>query len=442
MSARTRQKTIAREVSISGVGLHTGREVTMRFQPAPPNTGVRFVRVDLDEPVEIIADITNTVDMEGSIRRTILEKEKVRISTVEHVLATLAGLGIDNLRVELDAEEPAEPDGSALPYVRLLKDAGIEEQEADRFYLRIDRPIALQENGIELVVLPHDGLRVSFTIQYDNPVIGTQHVNFDIDEESFKKEIVPARTFALQNEVDRLRQMGLIKGGSYANAIVVNNGKVESDEELRFADEFVRHKVLDLLGDLFLVGLPMKCHILAHKAGHAANVKLARLLRRYAEEKHGPTLKLRHEVLSASNVDINFIMKIMPHRYPFLLVDRIIELTETRVVGIKNVTINEPFFTGHFPGHPIMPAVLIIEAMAQTGGILLLSSVDNPDGKLVYFMGIDDAKFRKPVLPGDTLRFELELLKLKTRACKMRGRAYVGDDLVAGADLLSMIVDR
>jgi UDP-3-O-[3-hydroxymyristoyl] N-acetylglucosamine deacetylase/3-hydroxyacyl-[acyl-carrier-protein] dehydratase len=283
---------------------------------------------------------------------------------------------------------------------------------------------------------------VSFTIQYENRLIGTQHVTVEVDEETFPREIAPARTFSLQSEVDRLREMGLIKGGSHANAIVVHDEKVVSDENLRFADEFVRHKILDLLGDLFLVGLPVRCHILAHKAGHSANVKLARLLRRYAEEKHGPTLKLRHEVLGASNVDINFIMRIMPHRYPFLLVDRIIELTETRVVGIKNVTINEPFFIGHFPGHPIMPGVLIIEAMGQTGGILLLSSVENPEGKLVYFMGIDNAKFRKPVIPGDTLRFELELLKLKARACKMRGRAFVGEDLVAEAELLSMIMDR
>jgi UDP-3-O-[3-hydroxymyristoyl] N-acetylglucosamine deacetylase/3-hydroxyacyl-[acyl-carrier-protein] dehydratase len=442
MNSRSRQKTIARGVSISGVGLHTGKPVTMTFHPASPNSGVRFVRVDLDQPVEIVADITNTVDMEGSMRRTILKSGNVRISTVEHVLAALAGLGIDNVRIEMDAEEPAEPDGSALPYVRLLQEAGVREQEADRFFLRLDRPIALRENGIELVALPHDGLQVSFTIQYENPLIGTQHVTVEVDEETFGREIAPARTFSLQSEVDRLREMGLIKGGSHANAIVVHDEKVVSDENLRFADEFVRHKVLDLLGDLFLVGLPVRCHILAHKAGHTANVKLARLLRRYAEEKHGPTLKLRHEVLGASNVDINFIMRIMPHRYPFLLVDRIIELTETRVVGIKNVTINEPFFIGHFPGHPIMPGVLIIEAMGQTGGILLLSSVENPEGKLVYFMGIDNAKFRKPVIPGDTLRFELELLKLKARACKMRGRAFVGEDLVAEADLLSMIMDR
>ncbi|MFH1276980.1 MAG: bifunctional UDP-3-O-[3-hydroxymyristoyl] N-acetylglucosamine deacetylase/3-hydroxyacyl-ACP dehydratase [Candidatus Eisenbacteria bacterium] len=442
MSTRVRQRTIARPVPMSGVGLHTGKKVNMTFRPAPVNTGVRFVRTDFDKPVEIVADITYAADMVGSVRRTILENGDVRINTVEHVLATLAGLGIDNLYIDMDSEEPAEPDGSALPYVKLLTEAGIEPQDAERFYLRIDRPVALQENGIELIALPHDGLRISFTIQYDNPLIGTQHVDLDIDEESFVREIAPARTFALQTEVDRLREMGLIKGGSYANAIVVEKEKVASEESLRFHDEFVRHKVLDLLGDLFLVGLPIKGHILAHKAGHSANVKLAHLLRSYADEKHGPTLKLRHETLSASNVDINFIMKIMPHRYPFLLVDRIIELTEKRVVGIKNVTINEPFFIGHFPGHPIMPAVLIIEAMAQTGGILLLSSVDNPEGKLVYFMGIDGAKFRKPVLPGDTLRFELELLRLKTRTCKMRGRAYVGDDLVAGADLLSMIVDR
>jgi UDP-3-O-[3-hydroxymyristoyl] N-acetylglucosamine deacetylase/3-hydroxyacyl-[acyl-carrier-protein] dehydratase len=267
---------------------------------------------------------------------------------------------------------------------------------------------------------------VSFTIQYKNPLIGTQHASIEIDEETFAREIAPARTFALQNEVDSLREMGLIKGGSYDNAIVVEEKKVESKHPLRFSDEFVRHKILDLLGDIFLVGMPLKAHIMAHKSGHSANVKLARLLRKYAEEKHGPTLKLRHEALGALNVDIRCIMNIMPHRYPFLLVDRILELTEKRVVGIKNVTINEPFFVGHFPGHRI----------------LLLSSVDNPQAKLVYFMGIDNAKFRKPVTPGDTLRFELELVKLRTRTCKMKGQAFVGDNLVASADLLSMIVDR
>jgi len=442
MRGKVCQRTIGREASISGVGLHTGKKVNMTFRPAPANTGVRFIRVDLEKPVEIIADINNAAEMEGSSRRTILNNGEVQVCTVEHVLAAVAGLGIDNLYIELDSEEPAEPDGSALPYLALLSGAGIEEQDTERTYLRIDRPIALQENGIELVALPHDGFRISFTIQYDNPLIGTQHVNFEIDEKTFGNEIAPARTFALQEEVDKLREMGLIKGGSYSNALVVEEKKVASEEKLRFDDEFARHKVLDLMGDLFLTGIPIKGHIMAHKAGHSANVKLARMLRAYAEEKHGPTLKLRHEPFAASNVDINFIMKIMPHRYPFLLVDRIIELSEKRVVGIKNVTINEPFFIGHFPGHPIMPAVLIIEAMAQTGGILLLSSVDNPEGKLVYFMGIDNAKFRKPVIPGDTLRFELELIRLKTRTCKMRGRAYVGEDLVAGADLLSMIVDR
>lgn len=442
MGRRVRQRTIIREVSIQGVGLHTGEDVTITFRPAPVNTGVRFIRKGGEKPVEIVADITTTVDSEGSVRRTVLEKNGTRISTVEHVLAAVTGMGIDNLYIELDAEEPPEPDGSALPYVKLLQEAGVEEQDAERFYFRVNRPIALQENGIELVVLPYDGFRVSFTIQFDSPLIGTQHATFHLEDGSFVDEIAPARTFALQEEVDRLREMGLIKGGGYNNAIVVERDKVQSDEKLRFSDEFVRHKILDLIGDLFLVGMPIKGHVMAFKSGHSANVKLARLLRENAEEKHGPTLKLRHETLRASNIDINFIMKIMPHRYPFLLVDRITELTENRVVGIKNVTFNEPFFMGHFPGHPIMPAVLIVEAMAQTGGILLLSSVDNPEGKLVYFMGIDNAKFRKPVLPGDTLRFELELVKLKTRTCKMRGHAYVGDALVASADLLSMIVNR
>ncbi len=436
------QKTIGGEVRFSGIGLHTGKPVNMVFRPAPPNSGVRFRRVDLDDPVEIIADIGNAPDLAGSIRRTILGRGNTEVTTVEHVLATLVGLGIDNLTIDIDSEEPAEPDGSALPYVELLESAGVEEQSAPRTYLEISRPVSFEENGIELVALPYDGFRISYTLQYDNPVIGTQHRMFDISRDTFRNEIAPARTFALSSEVDRLRAMDLIKGGSYANAIVVDGDRVKSDNPLRFPDEFVRHKILDLLGDLFLVGMPIKGHILAQKSGHSTNVKLARKLRAFAEKEYGPTLKLRHKKPMETKFDINDIMKIMPHRHPFLLVDRITELKEKSVVGIKNVTINEPFFTGHFPGHPIMPAVLIIEAMAQTGGILLLSSVANASEKLVYFMGINNAKFRKPVLPGDTLRFELELLKLRTRICKMRGRAFVGDDLVAEADLLSSIVDR
>ncbi|NNE10426.1 MAG: UDP-3-O-[3-hydroxymyristoyl] N-acetylglucosamine deacetylase [Gemmatimonadetes bacterium] len=437
---RENQRTIESEVTFSGVGLHTGVPVDMRFRPAPANTGIKFHRTDLD--VEIVADIANAPDLAGSIRRTILGSGESRVSTVEHVLAAAVGLGIDNMIIDLNAEEPAEPDGSALPYVELLRTAGLVEQSEKRFFLEIRKPISLQENGIELIALPHDGFRISYTLQYDDPAIGTQHMVIDVDEDTFIDQIAPARTFALGSEVAALKEMGLIKGGSYDNAIVVTEGLTKSNEPLRFDDEFVRHKILDLIGDLFLTGLPIKGHIIAHKSGHSTNVKLARLLRSYAETKYGPTMKLRHETPMQTQFDIHEIMKILPHRYPFLLVDRIIDLGPKHVTGIKNVTMNEPFFTGHFPGHPIMPAVLIIEAMAQAGGILLLNSGGNPAEKLVYFMGIDNAKFRKPVLPGDTLRFELKLIRLKTRICKMRGEAYVGDDLVAEADLLSTIVDR
>ena len=437
---RENQRTIESEVTFSGVGLHTGGAVDMCFRPAPPNTGIKFHRTDLG--VEIVADIANAPDLEGSIRRTILGSGEERVSTVEHVLAAAVGLGIDNMVIDLNAEEPAEPDGSALPYVELLRTAGLVEQSEKRFFLEIRKPISLQENGIELIALPHDGFRISYTLQYDDPAIGTQHMVIDVDEETFIDQIAPARTFALGSEVAALKEMGLIKGGSYDNAIVVTEGTTKSNEPLRFDNEFVRHKILDLVGDLFLTGLPIKGHIIAHKSGHSTNVKLARLLRSYAETKYGPTLKLRHETPMQTQFDIHEIMKILPHRYPFLLLDKIIDLGPKHVTGIKNVTMNEPFFMGHFPGHPIMPAVLILEAMAQAGGILLLNSGGNPAEKLVYFMGINNAKFRKPVLPGDTLRFELKLIRLKTRICKMRGEAYVGDDLVAEADLLSTIVDR
>jgi UDP-3-O-[3-hydroxymyristoyl] N-acetylglucosamine deacetylase/3-hydroxyacyl-[acyl-carrier-protein] dehydratase len=309
------------------------------------------------------------------------------------------------------------------------------------------------------VGLPHDGLRITFTIEYDDAYLGTQHATYDIDQEVFVKEIAPARTFVLQRDVDALRARGMILGGSLQNAVVVQPKGILNQEPLRFDNEFVRHKILDFIGDLYLLGRPALGHFVSIKSGHATNVRFVQRLA--ASEKGGPAAKgvtaprietaerAAVEAKSKGNgsggpiqLDIAAIMKIMPHRYPFLLIDRILSLEENRVIGIKNVTINEPFFVGHFPGHPIMPAVLIIEAMAQCGGVLLLNSSYQPEEKLVYFIGIDRAKFRKPVRPGDQLRFELTLLRLKSRICKMEGKAYVDGDLVAEAELLSSIVDR
>ena len=437
------QRTLARPVSYQGVGLHTGAPCRVEFRPAPPGSGLKFVRLDLPGQPEIPVNPRHARADMDQMRRTILKNGQAEVHTVEHILAAAAGLGIDNLVIALDAQEPPEPpDGSASPYVRLFQEAGLVDQPAPRRYFRVTEPVRHEENGVILVALPHDGLRVTFTIEYANAWRGTQYASYDIDPEVFVREIAPARTFVLERDVEQLRSKGMIQGGTLQNAVVVRPNGILNEEPLRFEDEFVRHKILDFLGDLTLLGRPARGHFLSIKSGHASNVRFVQRLA--AAEEPGALLGRESENGSGGPVqlDINAIQRIMPHRYPLLLVDRILSLEPRRVVGIKNVTINEPFFAGHFPGHPIMPAVLIIEAMAQCGGVLLLNSVDRPKERLVYFMGIDNAKFRKPVRPGDQLRFELTLLRLKSRICKMEGKAYVDGDLVAEAELLSSIVDR
>lgn len=437
------QRTLSRTIAFDGIGLHTGATCHVEFRPAPAGSGIRFVRTDLPgQPSIPVAPRYARVDAD-QMRRTILKNGEAEVHTVEHILAAASGLGIDNLTIALDAQEPPEPpDGSASPYVRLFQEAGITDQAAPRRYFRVSEPIRHEENGVILVALPHEGLRVTFTIEYANAWRGTQYASYDIDPDVFIKEIAPARTFVLERDVEKLREKGMILGGTLQNAVVVQPTGILNQEPLRFDDEFVRHKILDFLGDLYLLGRPAQGHFLSVKSGHASNVRFVQRLA--AAEEPGNLLNpgSRNGDSGPIQLDINAIQRIMPHRYPLLLVDRILSLESHRVVGIKNVTINEPFFAGHFPGHPIMPAVLIIEAMAQCGGVLLLNTVDRPKDKLVYFMGINDAKFRKPVRPGDQLRFELTLLRLKSRICKMEGKAYVDGDLVAEAELLSSIVDR
>lgn len=436
-----RQRTIAGEVGFSGIGLHSGNPVKVRFKPAPVNSGIRFVRTDLVGRPELKADVGFTSSDRLS-RRTVIKSGEISVSTVEHVLAAVYGLGIDNLIIEIDGAELPEPDGSSLPFVELIKKAGIVEQDEGKRFFVVDSPVSVSSNGAQLIALPHPGFRISFTISFNHPLIGAQHASYEIDEGVFEKEIAPARTFALLKEIETLRSQGLAKGGTLSNSIVVGEDRILNPEPLRFSDEFVRHKILDLVGDLSLVGSPIKGHILALKSGHTLNIELVRKLKQIGEPETKSIIG-RHVRDVPSSLSIQDIEEIMPHRYPFLLVDRIVELEKgKRVVGIKNVTINEPFFVGHFPGHPIMPAVLIIEAMAQVGGVLLLSMVDQPKSKLVYFMAIDKAKFRKPVFPGDQIRFELEMLKLKLNTCKMKGLAFVEGNLVAEAELLSIVMDR
>lgn len=432
------QRTIKESFTFEGIGLHTGSKVRTTFIPAPPDSGIVFRRVDLETPVDI--PVSADFISESEIKRnTTITNDGALIHTVEHLLAVISGLQIDNLVIEIDADEPPEPkDGSCALFVDAFQRIGYVNQGVPARYFKVTSPMNYAENGVELVALPYDGFKVSFTIEYDNEHIGAQYASFDLSPEVFIEEIAPARTFALMSDVEMLRSEGLIKGGSLDNAIVVNADGIVNEQPLRFPNEFVRHKILDVLGDLTLVGAPIEGHIIAFRSGHRYNLKFVQMLSR----------ELRARAKTAAGVkkgswDINMIQNIMPHRYPFLLVDRILELEDKRrVVGLKNVTVNEPFFIGHFPGHPIMPAVLIIEAMAQTGGILLLSSVDKPTNYLVYFIGIDKAKFRKPVMPGDQIRFELEMISLRRRFCRMRGVAYVDDQIVAEAELTSSIVKR
>lgn len=460
------QRTIAKSVSLKGKGLHTGTDCTMTFKPAHEDYGVRFVRADLGGKPEIPAIAENVVDVS---RGTTIGIGDAKVHTIEHVLAAIVGLQIDNIIVEIDGIEPPVGDGSSLPYVDALQNAGFEQQKAPKDYLIIDQTIMhhVDDKGIDIVALPLDDYRITVMVDYQNPALGSQHTGmFDLEKE-FVKDFAPARTFCFLSEVEALADQGLIKGGHLDNAVVIVDHKLSKSEvnelkekigikediaigdngilnnkELRFKNEPVRHKLLDLMGDLALIGAPIKAQILAARPGHEANVEFARQIRKLYQQKK---LVKKFQFVKKEGVvfDINAIERILPHRYPFLLVDKIIELEiDKRAVGVKSVTFNEPFFPGHFPGNPIMPGVLILEAMAQTGGVFMLNSLPNPEEKLVYFMQINNAKFRKPVLPGDQLYMELELVTKKSKVVTMKGKSYVNDVLVAEADFMAGIVDR
>ena len=410
--------------------MHTGARVRLQIAPAPVDHGVVFRRTDLADSALVSATAKYVVNTD---RGTTLGRGDVRVHTVEHLLAALAASGIDNADVSLDGPEVPIGDGSALPFIALLAQAGTEEQSERARVIRIDAPVQVQEGSASYVIAPADEMRVSATIEWEHPLIGRQFGSFPITSDVFARELAPARTFCLEAEVAGLRARGLALGGSEENAVVLSDTGIRSGGELRFPDEFVRHKVLDLVGDLALMGARLQGHVTAVRPGHRGNVALARAILAQAKQSSA----------SQPVLNIEQILQYLPHRYPFLLVDRIIEFEERkRIVGLKNVTINEPFFVGHFPGRPVMPGVLIVEAMAQVGGLLMMEQMDSVEDKIVYFMSVDKVKWRRPVVPGDQIRFELEVLQIRGTTCRMRGVGLVDGSVVAEAEMMARVVDR
>jgi UDP-3-O-[3-hydroxymyristoyl] N-acetylglucosamine deacetylase/3-hydroxyacyl-[acyl-carrier-protein] dehydratase len=431
------QRTIAEEVSFSGIGLHTGTLTTMTFRPAPPDSGVTFYRADLPEKPAIQADIDHVVDVS---RGTTIGLNGAKVHTIEHVLAAIYGLDIDNIAIELDGPEIPNGDGSARPFMQVLKKAGLIEQNAERRYVRVTDPVYYRHDDVTLSILPADELRMSVTIAYDHVAIGTQYASFTITPETFEKELAPARTFCFLREVKTLQEQGLIKGGSLQSAVVIGDESILNDH-LRFPDEFVRHKMLDLLGDMYLLGRRIKGHVISVKSGHAKNVMFSKQIKKAYLNGHATLEDALALSKQAPALDVSEIMRILPHRFPFLLVDRVLSFVpRQRAVGIKNVTVNEPFFQGHWPTVPVMPGVLLIEVMAQVGSVLILdgnaeAEEDSPR-QFAFLLGVDRAKLRRSVVPGDQIVVEAEVLHYRHNACKVKAVARVDGAVAAEAEML------
>ncbi len=456
------QHTIKKETSLTGVGLHTGQNVTVKFLPAPPNHGIKFQRVDLPGQPVIPADC----DLVTTVQRgTTLEKNNAIVATVEHLMSALVGLQIDNCLVQVDGIEIPIIDGSARPFVDALESAGLAEQNEDRdvFELRQNIHYFDKESGVEYLAMPSNRYKVTALIDYKSEVLGQQHASLDRVTD-FKNEIAPSRTFCFLHELEMLYDAGLIKGGDLNNAIVVVDKPITEDERLRLATLFnkpdikvveegilnniklhhhnepARHKLLDVVGDLGLMGTPINANIIATKPGHKHNIEFAKILKAHIKQEKMKDPAPVYDVNKPPVYDAVGIEKILPHRYPFLLIDKIIHLSENEVVGVKAVTFNEEFFRGHFPGNPVMPGVLQLEAMAQTGGILVLHKMPDPHNYDTYFLKIDKVKFRYHVVPGDTLLFKLEMVgPMRRGIIEMKGSAYVGNRLVSEAELMAKI---
>jgi UDP-3-O-[3-hydroxymyristoyl] N-acetylglucosamine deacetylase/3-hydroxyacyl-[acyl-carrier-protein] dehydratase len=441
------QQTLNRPASYSGVGLHSGNKVTMTFLPALPNTGIRFRRQDLEGKPEIEARVENVVE---NNRSTTLAKGNTRIHTVEHVLATFAGYGIDNAIVELDANEPPIGDGSAREYCKMIQSAGIVAQEERREPYRLTEPIELEMGETVMSIFPDDNFKISCT-SADKRGRFTQFYSIELSPKTWERELAHARTFCFYEEIEYLIKNGLIKGGSLENAVVIRDDAVLTTEPLRYADEFVRHKTLDIVGDLSLLGRPVHGHLVAVKPSHAANCELVRRIVAQMRKPFTATQAFApppakdgatpaEATQDGGGFDIREVLRVLPHRYPFLMIDRVLSVNEKRVVALKNVSANEPYFQGHFPNHPIMPGVMQLEAIAQAAGLLMLKQIENA-GRLAYFMSAEAVKWRKPVLPGDVLTIEVELTKARGNIGKAKGTCRVKGEIVSEAEVTFMLTD-